>query len=129
MGPPKPPLAIFGRASYESVEKRVVASHRPGMVSTAGIFFGASRRARVGRCFPAVCDRAFRRKLAKMGFAYTKTRRLIIAERPKPYISRWGEAYCARRLARLRGGQKRRPRVWMGATFVNKHATRGFARS
>ena len=74
---------------------------------------------------PPVCDRVFRRKLAKMGFAYTKTRRLIVAERSMPYISRWGEAACARAVARLRGDQKRRRRVWADADFANKHATKG----
>ena len=129
MGFPKPPLTIVGRALYEAAEKWEVAAHRSGMVNASGIFFGTSHRTRMGRCFPAVCERAFRRKLAKMGFLYTKARRLIIAERSKPYISRRRDAYCVRRLARLRGGQKRRPRVWAGATFFNKHSARGYARS
>ena len=121
----EPPLTIVGGTLYEAVEKRVVAVHRSGIVNTTRNLLRHFTQDPDGPMLPPVCERVFRRKLAKMGFAYTKTRRLIIAERPKPYIERRREAYCARRLARLRGDQKRRPRVWLGATSANKHDTRG----
>ena len=88
-GFPKPPLAIVGRTLYEAVEKGVVEVHRSGMVNTARNLLRHFAQDTDGPMLPPVCERAFRRKLAKMGFAHTETRRLIIADRPKPYISRW----------------------------------------
>ena len=61
-----------------------------------------------------------------MGFAHCRRRELIIAERSKPYVSRWRTAYCIRRTKRMDGELPRRPRIWMGATYINKDASGNF---
>ena len=58
-----------------------------------------------------------------MGLFAAKTKKVLTAERSKPYISRWRVIYCRRRVAMMEGGLPSRPRVWMGATFVNKWST------
>ena len=83
---PEPPLTIAGGTLYEAVEKRVVAVHRSGMVNTTRNLLWHCTQDPDGPMLPPVCERAFRRNLATMGFAYTKTRRLIISDRSKPYI-------------------------------------------
>ena len=72
-----------------------------------------------------VSARVFRRKLASMGFLYVQKRKVIFAERSKPYIVRWKNSYCERRTARLHPEGEQRPRIWIDASFINKHDTRG----
>ena len=57
-----------------------------------------------------------------MGFLRCRHRKLIIAERSKPYVIRWRDAYCIRRAKRIDGELPRRPMIWKAATHINKDA-------
>ena len=61
-----------------------------------------------------------------MGFTRRRRRKLIIAERSKPYVSRWMAAYFIRRAKRIDGELPRRPMIWTGATYINKDAPNNF---
>ena len=60
-----------------------------------------------------------------MDFLYIQKRKVIFAERSKPYVLMWGNSYCERRISRLLPVGDHRPRIWIDASFINKHDTRG----
>ena len=58
-----------------------------------------------------------------MRFIRIRKRELIAAERPKPYISRWGTSYCIRRTKRIAGEPPRRPGIWTDSTYISTGAS------
>ena len=79
-----------------------------------------------GPRFPPVFPLVFRRKLAKMRFIRLRRPKLIIAERSKPYVSRWSYSYCTRRAKRIDGELPRLPTIWMGAAYINEDDSGNF---
>ena len=67
----------------------------------------------------------FQEEAGEHGVFYVQKRKVIFDERSKPYIVRWGISYCARRATRLHPTGEQRPRIWIDASFINKHDTRG----
>ena len=78
-----------------------------------------------GPHLPGAPLRVFRMNLWKMGMFCAKTKKLLKAERSKPYIRRRMLSYCRRRVSQLDNGLPKRPRAWTDATFVKKWTTWG----
>ena len=57
-----------------------------------------------------------------MRFTHIRKRKLIVAERPNPYVSRWGTSYSIRRAGGITEELPRLPGIWTDATYINKGA-------
>ena len=111
---------------FDLLQRRIADVRKSGMVNTRSNLPKYVTEDPFGPRLPSVCPRVFRRKLAQMGFLRRRRRKLIIAERSKPYVSRRRTAYCIRRAKRIDGELPRRPMIWAGATYVNKDASNNF---
>ena len=111
---------------YEVIEDRISYVHSAGKVNTSRNLLRWATEDPGGPNFPHVGARSFRKILARLGFGYTRRRKLIVAARMKPYVARWRKAYCARRAQRLSGDSEYRPRIFLDASFINKDATGGY---
>ena len=67
-------------------------------------------------------ERFSRKVLSMIGFWYTKQRKLIAASMKKSYVARWRKAHCLRMTQMVRADKVFRPRVFLGASFINKNA-------
>ena len=105
-------VAPDGESLYDVLQKRIAYIHKEGRANTRRNLLKFITEDPDGPGLPAVCPRVFRRKLAQMGFTHSRKRKLVVAERPKPYISRWRTSYCRRRVRRITGELPRRPRIW-----------------
>ena len=112
-----------GETLYDAILSRISAVHREGRANTARNLTRYLTVGENGPKPPGVSVRVSRRKCRQMGFRCAKTKKVLTAERSKPYISRWMVRYCRRRVDQLKGGLPTRPRNWMDATFVNKWPT------
>ena len=112
-----------GETIYDTTLGRISAVHREGRVNTARNMLRCLTVEENGPNLPVVSVRVFRRKLRQIGLFSAKTKKVLTAERQKPYITRRGVSYCKRRFGQPEGGLPTRPRIWADATFVNKWST------
>ena len=107
-----PSLPKGGETLYGAIWKRIVEVHRSGIFNATRNLLSHLTQGQEGPMLPPVCGWAFRMTLAKIGSAYAKTGRFIVAGRPKPYESRWRYAYFARLVSRSRGERRAQVLVW-----------------
>ena len=124
-------LAIKGasprdRSLYDIIKDRISHVHSTGHVNTSRNLLKWATEDPDGPQFPNVSARFFRKVLCRLGFAYTRRRKLIVAARRKPYVLRWRKAYCDRRTKRWKGESEYRPRIFLEASFINKNSTGGY---
>ena len=111
-----------GESMYELIKRRMEAVRESGRVNTSRNLPRWATEDEDGPRLPRVSDRFFRKVLSRLGFGYTKRRKLVVAARAKPYVVRRRKAYCLRRTQRVRGEKEFRPRVFLDASFINKNA-------
>ena len=77
-----------GETLYDCIVSRISAVHRSGRVNTARNLLRYLTVDGDGPKLPGVSVRVFRRKLRQMGIFFSKAKKVLTAERSKPYISR-----------------------------------------
>ena len=90
---------------YDLIKGRMAAVRESGKVNTSRNLPRWATEDDDGPMLPRAGERLFGEFLARMGFGFTKRRKLIVAARRKPYVARWRNAYCWRRSQRVLGGK------------------------
>ena len=108
------------RSLYDIIRDRIEPAHSAVGENTSRNLLKWATKDPGGPKFPHARAMLRRKILARLGFSRTRSGRIVVAARRKPYVSTRGKAYCERRSHRWLGQSARRPRVFLDASLINK---------
>ena len=108
-------------ALYDVIKGGTGAAHESGKADTSRNLLQWASGGEDGPRLPRAGERFPQKILARLGFEYKNRKHLIVDVRRNPYVARWRKAYCWRRSQRVLGEKEFRPRVFLGANFINEN--------